>query len=313
MNELRKDYILDRYVIVAAARATRPDQFKREEESKHSDICYFCPGNEHLTPAEIGRLQDNNGWYVRWFENKFAAVKQEGSFELKLGDNFFLSGTAFGKHEVIVESPQHNDELSYLSESHIMEILKVYSHRIEELAKMPGIRYVQVFKNHLHDAGTSLVHTHSQVVAYNLIPASLQQKLNAISRHSSCPHCKIIEIESRSARTAFLGKNFVAFCPFASRFLYEVWVVPKRHVRRMSEFNDDELLDLASMLKLILVKLKQLNAPYNLVINYSPNGTDMHFHIEVMPRLATWAGFELGTETTINPVAPEHAAEFYRS
>lgn len=311
MNELRKDYFLERYAIIAKDRAKRPDQFDSSAKQKDAEVCYFCPGNEHLTPKEIGRLEDGNGWYARWFENKFPVVKFEGK-PLLIEDDGKISGSAFGRHEVIVESPKHSDELSHLSEHHIKQLLEVFNSRINELEAIEGIKYVQVFKNHLKEAGTSIVHTHSQIVATSIIPVEIEIKLASLSKHSKCAYCGIAESESKSERVAFLGRNFVAFCPFASRFSNEIWIMPKKHVKRMSEFTEEELLDLASIIKLILVKLKSINAPYNLAIFYSPSAYDLHFHIEIMPRLSIFAGFELSSGIIINPVSPEDAAKFYK-
>ncbi|MDB4303968.1 galactose-1-phosphate uridylyltransferase [Desulfosarcina sp.] len=313
MSELRKDYILDRYVIIATERSKRPDQFFKEQEKRDlTKTDYFAPGNENLTPKEIGRREDENGWYIRWFENKFPAVKEDGPYNVRTDNEFFTFSTAVGKHEVIVETPKIEDEISDLSVGHIKELFEIYRERVHELMKNPKIRYVSVFKNHLPAAGTSIVHTHSQIIAYNIVPTFVMDKVNKIKNFSYDPYSKVIEIEKRSHRRCFENESFISFTPYASRFPLEIWVFPKEYARTLDDFDDKKMNDLAEMMKLIFLSLRSIDAPFNYFLHYAPPGEEMRFHIEVCPRLATWAGFEMATETIINSVTPEEAAKFYR-
>ena len=309
--ELRKDYILDRWVIIASERKKRPKEFKKIK-SKKEGICYFCPGNEDLTPEETGRIERNNKWIIRWFPNKFPAVSHEGNPEIKCANEYFTYADAFGIHEIIVETPDHDKQLADLTEEHIKEVLKVYANRIRELSKIDSTKYVLIFKNEGMEAGTSLIHSHTQVMAYNKVPKLVEDEVNASRTYRTCPHCEIINIEKKSYRRVFENNSFVSFTPYASRFNYEIWIFPKDHIRNITEMNEKKLLDLASMLKKILLKLKKINLPYNFFLHYAPEGKELHFHIEICPRLATWAGFELATNATINSVSPEDAAKFYR-
>jgi len=313
MKELRKDYLLDRYVIIAPDRKNRPENFRQPEENKQVDKCPFCPGNESMAPPEIGRIEDENGWYIRWFENKFAFVSQEGDPTLRTDNTYFTWASGYGRHEVIVETPKHNDEMHMLSEKHIAEILKVYRDRIGLLSRLDGIKYVNVFRNQGIKGGTSLVHSHSQVVAHTLVPKVVREKLEATSKLTYCPYCDIIAIEKGSFRRCYENESFVAFAPYASRFPFEIWVFPKRHVSRMDELKDNEFADWAQILKKILIKLKEMNASFNYFIHYAPKGEDLHLHMEVVPRITLWAGFEYSSDVCINIVPPEDAAEFYRS
>ncbi len=311
MPELRKDYVLDNFVIIATERAKRPDQFKEKQASKEEDVvkCYFCPGNEHLTPPEIGRIiNGKGGWQIRYFPNKFPAVANTGKAHITTDNSFFTYSDAYGYHEVIVETPDHDKELADLSCSHITQLLKVYSDRITNLSKDPSIRYVSVFKNSGEAAGTSIVHTHSQVIANNLIPKVILDKESASAY--GCPYCKILEIESTSHRQCYSNPTMTAFTPYASRFPFEIWIMPKRHVISLHDFTEQEFIDCADLFRQALRKLKTLNAAYNLVLHYGIR--DMHLHFMIMPRLTKWAGFELATGTIINAMPPEKAAEFYR-
>ena len=309
--ELRKDYILDRWVIIASERKKRPKEFKKIKANKEG-ICYFCPGNENLTPTETGRIEKDSKWIIRWFPNKFPAVSHEGNPSIRSTNKYFTYADAFGIHEVIVETPDHDKQLADLSEERIKEVLKVYANRITELSKTDGTKYVIVFKNEGMEAGTSLVHSHTQVVTYNKIPVLVEEEVNAARTYGTCPYCEIINIEKNSYRRVFENNNFVSFTPYASRFNYEIWIFPKEHIKNITEMDEVKLEDLASILKKILMKLKEMNLPYNFFLHYAPDGKDLHFHIEICPRLSTWAGFELSTGETINSVSPEDAAKFYR-
>lgn len=311
MGILRKDYILDRWVYYAVGRKKRPRDFKSVEIRDNSKNCYFCPSNEHLTPPEIGRVEYKGSWKIRWFLNKFPAVDKKGNPNLK-PKKYLLQGDSYGIHEVIVETQHHKSQLWDLPASHIREILEVCKFRINYLGKLKSVKYVGVFKNHGKDAGTSLAHSHTQVMALPQIPSSIREKTNAIRQYSRCPYCDIIKIELKSKRKIFETKTLIAFAPFASRFNYEAWIFTKQHKKTMEELEENELMDLASALKKILAKLKKINVSYNFYIHYSPPKENLHFHIEITPRIATWGGFELSTNAVINSVMPEDAARFYR-
>lgn len=307
--ELRKDYILDKWVIISTERKNRPREFK-SDTAKNETVCFFCPGNEHLTPWEIGRVQEGNSWKFRWFLNKFPAVNPEGYPLIQTHNDFFTFAAAYGFHEVVVETPCHDKQLWDFSSEDLERLFKVYNFRINELSRLSDISYVVVFKNHGKEAGTSLVHSHSQVVGVNFMPEAV--KAECAKSKGDCPYCRIVDIEKGSHRRCFENDNFAAFTPYASRFPYEIWVFPKRHLKTLNDFNDKDYTDLADIMQKILSKLKEINAPYNYFFHYSPKGENLHFHVEILPRLATWAGFEFSTETIINAVPPEDAAKFYR-
>ena len=309
--ELRKDYILDRWVFLASERKIRPREFKTDAKEQKAQICYFCPGNEHLTPPESGRIGKEK-WKIRWFPNKFPAMALEGNPIVKTDNKYFTFSDSYGKHEVIAETRDHDKQLWDLPEEDIREILEVYNNRIQELSRIPNVKYVLVFKNHGEEAGTSLIHSHTQVAAVNIMPVLIQEEVAASKRYNSCPYCEIISVEKQSYRRCFENDSFVAFTPYASRFNYEIWIFPKRHLRALNELTKEELDDCADILTKVVRKLKELNVSYNYYLHYSPENEDLHFHIEVAPRIATWAGFELGSEAVINSVSPEDAARFYR-
>ena len=311
MGIIRKDYILDRFVYYAAERKKRPHDFKSVVVKDSSKLCFFCPWNTHLTPKEIGRLEYKGTWKMRWFPNKFPAVEKKGNPKIK-SKKFYSEGCSYGIHEIIVETQHHKSQLADLPVGQIRELLEVFKLRIRELSKLKGIKYVDVFKNHGKDAGTSLVHSHSQVMALNNIPALVREECQASNKYKGCLYCEIIRHEAKSKRKIFETKNVIAFAPFASRFNYEAWIFVRQHRKTMEELEEGELEDLASAIKKVLVKLKKINASYNFYIHYSPEKENLHFHIEITPRIANWGGFELSTNAVINSVLPEDAARFYR-
>ncbi len=309
--ELRKDYVLDQWVIISAGRGKRPHEFKKEEKESVG-VCYFCPGNESLTPPEITRVEKDGRWKIRVFPNKFAAVEKAGDPTVKTHNKYYTFTDAWGSHEVIVDTPDHKKNMSNLSVDEIKDVLKLYSGRITELERDPNIKYVSVFKNHGKEAGASIVHSHTQIISLNIIPPHVYDEDHGCRKCEGCPYCEVIENEKKSHRRCFENNTFVAFTPYASRFHYELWIFPKRHFRRMDDMMDEEFADLASVLKQALERLDTINAPYNLLVHYSPKDGNLHFHIEIAPRLATWAGFEFEDNITINSVSPEDAAKFYR-
>jgi len=311
MGIIRKDYILDRWVYYATERKKRPREFKSVEVKDNQKVCFFCPWNTHLTPPEIGRVEYKGSWKMRWFLNKFPAVEKKGSAKI-ISKKFFLTGDSYGVHEVIVETQHHKSQLADLPVQQIRELLGVYKFRIKELSKLKNIKYIDVFKNHGRDAGTSLVHSHTQVMALPQIPALVMEEINATKKYRKCPYCEIIKHESKSKRKIFETRNVIAFAPFASRFNYEAWIFTKQHKISVEQLEENELEDLALAFKKILVKIKKLNASYNFFIHYSPEKENLHLHIEITPRIATWGGFELSTNAVINSVLPEDAARFYR-
>lgn len=320
MPELRKDYLLDRYVIISPERAKRPSQFIQAEKPKSDpSTCPFCPQNEHMLPVVIDQIKAEDGhWLVRSVQNKFRAVYPEGIHKVKTDNDFFTFSSAYGFHEVIIETPNHGEELEDLPTERIVDVFDMIIRRINALNDVEGIKYVSIFKNRGSDAGASLSHSHSQLIAYNIVPKAIKEQLEKSYEHylneEKCAYCKIIEVEKTSHRKVFENQHFVAFTPYAARFPFELWIFPKRHTYSMTELNREELWFLAETMKHVLQRLDTLKyPPFNMLyINADKKSSHFHFHIEICPRLATWAGFELLNETIIDSIPPEEAAKFYR-
>ena len=232
MPELRKDYVTDDYVIIATERSKRPHDFihKKEKKSPKSK-CPFCPENENMVPKPIvDEIKDDKGkWMIRVIKNKFPAVKPKGNPEIQTHNKYYTFADAYGQHEVVIETPVHGKELEDLPLEHIEKVIEMYIKRLKEISKDKQIKYAALFKNRGKDAGASISHSHSQIIAYNLFPTKIQRKLDAVKKYDKCPYCEIIESEKNSDRRCYENKDFVAFTPYASSFPFELWYLPKRH------------------------------------------------------------------------------------
>jgi UDPglucose--hexose-1-phosphate uridylyltransferase len=328
MPELRKDPIVGRWVIIATERAKRPITARKEPPADDGSPCPFCAGREGETPHEIlsyrerGTRPNEKGWRVRVVPNKFPALQIEGGLG-KRGDGIYDKMNGVGAHEVIIECPFHETTLANLSEENIREVLWVYRDRLVDLKKDTRLVYGMVFKNVGAAAGASLEHTHSQLIVTPIVPINVWEEMSGaldfFNYRGRCIYCDIIHQEtSAGARAVLDTPNFLCCAPFASRFPFETWILPKNHNSHFENIHKLEVDELGTVLKTILLKLEvALDKPaYNYIIHTAPFDTQAlphyHWHIEVIPRLTRVAGFEWGTGFYINPVPPEQAAEFLR-
>ena len=320
VNEIRKDYLLERYSIIATNRLKRPKDFRPVKTKEKKIKCPFCPGNEDMTPPTIFKINGKRGWDIRVIENKFPALSKKANYKKKL-DGFTNCFTGVGHHEVVVESPSHSKRLDQFSVKKIKQIIDVYQQRFVVLSKDKNVRFVAIFRNHGKAAGNSLSHPHSQIIATPFVPELIAREMNASSkyrrRNRKCIFCDIVKKERRSKRFVYENKSFLAICPFASIVPYETWIITKRHVKNIAGLKEQEKTDLADALRAVLVKMnKQItNIPYNYYIHQAPldSKNNYHMHLEILPVLTVWAGFEKCTGAYINPVSPEIAAKELRS
>jgi UDPglucose--hexose-1-phosphate uridylyltransferase len=328
MSELRKDPIVGRWVIIATERAKRPMTPRSEVFVPGSGLCPFCVGQEHNTPFEILAYRDRGtkpnepGWRVRVVPNKFPALMIEGELH-KRGEGIYDKMNGIGAHEVIVECPAHAVSMANLGEENIREVLWVYRDRLVDLKKDPRLVYGMLFKNVGAAAGASLEHSHSQLIVTPIVPINVLEEMNGslefFDYRGRCIYCDMIHQELATEKRVVLDMpNFVSFAPFASRFPFETWILPKAHNSHYENIQKNEVEELGTLLKTILMKLEvALDRPaYNYVIHTSPFDTrelpHYHWHIEIIPRLTRVAGFEWGTGFYINPVSPEDAAQYLR-
>ncbi len=340
MPELRKDPIVERWVIIAAERGQRPSDFRVETLTVNINpkACPLCPNNEDRTPPEVyairldGSRPNTPGWLVRVVPNKFPALRLDGELNRR-GLGLFDMMSGIGAHEVVIETPEHSADWDAFPEDQLYRVFLAYQARLQALRQDSRFRYLLVFRNYGLQAGASLAHPHSQIIALPIVPQLPKEKLTAARRYylekERCLFCDLIfqEQELRK-RVVWESKHIIVLSPFAARFPYELHFFPKRHNHDFAQETESVLGDLAIVMKRVLMALKKLlgQAAYNLVLQTAPNpvprpghpdywGTlpyDYHWHLEFLPRLTRVAGFEWGTGFFINPVAPEAAAEVLR-
>ncbi|MGB9605318.1 MAG: galactose-1-phosphate uridylyltransferase [Bryobacteraceae bacterium] len=328
MPEFRKDPVTGRWVIIATDRARRPSDFSREQVViKGSPYCPFCPGREEKTPPEILAYRQSggpnqSGWTLRVIPNKFPVLRVEGDFN-RQGEGVYDRMNGIGAHEVIIETPDHNATLADLPEKRVEDVFWAFRDRIMDLKKDRRMQYVLVFKNHGESAGASLEHSHSQLIALPVIPRRVQEELEGARRYfefkDRCVFCDIIRQEADTgARVVLETQAFLVICPFAARFPFELWILPRRHHSHFEETDPAAMANLAWVMRVALRKLDRVLEwpPYNFIIHTAPVQEApkeyYHWHIELAPRLTRIAGFEWGSGFYVNPTPPEESARFLR-
>ncbi len=369
MPELRRDPIIERWVIIATERGARPSDFKHPAAVVDSSRkCPFCPGNESATPPEILAYYNTerspasvdlsgtgspspappstaipvgehtmrgvgagapdspkaegkknaSGWTLRVVPNKYPALKMQKTLDVQ-SDGMYDCMNGMGAHEVIIETPSHTEQLDEMNSKRVEDVIRVYKERIIAFKKDLHIQYIMVFKNHGRAAGATLSHPHSQLIAMPIVPIRVKQEMAGAKTYydsrKRCIFCDIIREEKLKAQR-IVGENdsFLAIEPYASRFPFETWIVPKTHSGHFEEIRDNEVKNLALIMKSTLGKIRRFlnNPPFNFIIHaapvHEPGIVYYHWHIEIMPKLSQIAGFEWGTGFYINTTPPELAA-----
>ena len=329
MPELRKDPILERWVIISTERHKRPTDFSLAPPPvSKGGFCPFCSGNEDKTPPEIfaiahdGRQPNSPDWALRVVPNRFPVLTIEGELK-KEGDGLYDKISGIGAHEVIIETPDHNDSLASISLPQFINVLSAYRARISDLKRDSRFKYALIFKNHGMAAGASLEHSHSQLIALPVVPKRVSEELTGSKKHydfkDRCIYCDIVHQErSQSKRVVAENEDFIVLSPFAPKSPFETWILPKKHSALYEDIRDEELEPLASIFSETLKRLDKVlgSHPYNFVLHNSPfgmkNKEHYHWHFEIMPKLTKTAGFEWGSGFYINPTSPEEAATFLK-
>ncbi len=329
MSELRLDPTTREWVIIATERAKRPrDLVSRAPHplpEAHVTDCPFCPGNEDQTTHETASYLDpaTGLWRVRVFENKFPAVRPDGSAERTQDHPLALSVKGVGAHEVVVESALHNRMLAEMVDDEIFDVVRAYRDRLRDLYSHEYVRQVIIFKNHGPSAGTSLEHPHSQIVATPIVPRHRRLQYDVAVQHyderGRNLYLDMVEFEiERGLRVIRETASFVEMHPYASRRPFETWVVPKNPRASFAEVADEELHEFGRALRDALHGLYVgLNNPdFNHILYTAALGdeNEPHFcwHLRIYPRLTAVAGFEIGSGVHINTSVPEDTASFMR-
>jgi UDPglucose--hexose-1-phosphate uridylyltransferase len=329
MPELRKDPILGRWIIIARERSKRPTDFAVDVPVSGGGFCPLCPENEKTTPGEVlvyGRNHDSppnsSGWKLRVVPNKYPALVIEGELD-KQGEGLYDRMNGIGAHEVVIESPDHENQFSFLPQHQMILTFRAFKERILDLAQDERFSYVMVFKNNGKAAGASLEHSHSQLVALPIMPRMLAAELDGSKSYykykDRCIFCDIIRQEiQQDIRLVCENDLFVTLAPFAPRTPFEMWILPKKH---NSSYAAQDESSLSALTHIFSETLRRLDAcisgiPYNFVLHTQPLRSapldHYHWHFEIVPKLTNIAGFEWGTGFYINPMPPEDACQYLR-
>ncbi|MDD3149663.1 MAG: galactose-1-phosphate uridylyltransferase [Candidatus Gastranaerophilales bacterium] len=329
MPEFRKNIITEEWASIATERAKRPEAHIISGDEvlgiEHNSNCPFCYGNELLTPLEISSVRNNDskpnteGWQIRVVPNKFPAFDKNGKFDKNEKNTY-----AYGEAEVIIDSPHHCQPPSLFEIEQIELLLKAYKERYDFHKQNKKLNYVLIFRNNGKSAGASLPHPHSQLIATPVVPPTVKKEMNGAEKffneNEKCVFCHLIEEEIKeNKRIIAQNDDFIAFCPFASFYSFETWIIPKFHSANFEVITESQLKNFAKIYKITMFKLHKgfNNPPYNYYIHTSPLQENCdkfyHWHMEIIPKFTFPAGFELGTGIFINSSVPEDCAKFLNS
>ncbi|MEK7281026.1 MAG: galactose-1-phosphate uridylyltransferase [Chloroflexota bacterium] len=330
MSELRQDPTTNDWVVFAVERAKRPqhmaDKVHHKELPERDESCPFCPGNESRTPEEVymyPHFAKVSDWQVRVVPNAFPALAMKGGIERREDGPFSHSMDAFGAHEVIIEAPSHNVPMALMSYDQVEQILRAYLNRYIRLGRSRSLKYITIFKNQGPVAGTSLAHPHSQLIATPVASPNYRRNFEFAVKYyddmGRCLYCDLfLDEREKGVRVVTETKHFFVFHPYASHSPYETWIAPLEHCASFACVKVEEITELAKVLKDTLFSIYQAldNPDFNYMVLTSTtddtNDPYYHWHIRIIPRLTTIAGFELGSGMSINTVFPEDTAKFMR-
>ncbi len=305
MRELRQDPIAGYWVAIAKERSHRPFDFVRTTlEPKAGTICPFCPGNEAMTPPAllVYPACDGGAWRLRVIPNKYPAIDA---------------------HEVVIESAEHKSTFGDLPESAAVDLLMAVRDRMLELRQDDALQYIQFFKNNGPGSGASLAHPHSQIIALPAIPPQLQVELDGslghYDREGRCIYCDLLGRDLKVERVIFQTEEAIAIAPYAPRFGFETWILPRRHDSHFEASDPATLVGVALLLHRTLRRIEAVldRSPYNLLLHTAPvkapGMPSYHWHFEILPRVSGIGGFEFGTGCYINAIPPEESAAVLRN
>lgn len=312
MSELRKEPVLQRWVVIT-----------KREETPPSDHCPFCPGSEGETPPEIFAIRERGtrpnapGWRVRVVPDKYPFLRIEGELNKRAFGMYDLMD-GIGAHEIVIETPEHVQHWGTMPDAQLEAVLRAYRERMLDLRKDVRFKQIIIAKNH-GAAFAVLPHQHSHVVAFPMVPKRIDEELrgafNYYQFHERCIYCDMIREEIKwGGRVILETEWFLAFAPFASRYPFEVWVAPKGHSPDFGQIGDPELWDLAGLMRKVFFSIKKaLNDPF---FSFALHSTSLqeqfrpqyHWHFEIRPRVGPAMGFEWATGLFINTTPPEEAA-----
>jgi UDPglucose--hexose-1-phosphate uridylyltransferase len=323
-SELRLDLVSNDWVVIATGRARRPETFaqhKRVKETVSPKDCPFCQPQIIEQGVQLRYDKPDGAWDLLVVNNKYPAFSQgESLHERSEGPNKVMDGIGF--HEIII-TRDHEKQIAQFSVEEVKQVVDAYQARYLDLMNKKFVKYISIFHNHGREAGASIAHPHSQLIAIPVMDPDLRGSVEGAERYykenKKCVYCTMIDWDIKDGRRIiYENEKFVVLCPFAPMVSFEVRVYPKEHQPYFEEINEEEKGLFAEALKEALSRIYQgLDDPaYNFYIHTAPcdkkNYTHYHWHLNILPKTAVWAGFELGTGIEISTIEPEKAAEFLR-
>ncbi len=318
MSELRLNPLTGRWVTIATERAARPDEFPPTSlavEADPSRPCPFCPGNEEDTPPALETYGEDASWRVRVVPNRYPAFSGSEPLSVANLGPLFRRADASGIHEVLILTPDHQGTFADLPDDQVTYAMAAIRDRLRAHAEAPQVRYTQAIVNFGREAGASLRHPHGQLLGIPFVPGEVADEQSGFRRFgASCALCSLIEAEADAAhRVVHDGDHAMVLCPFWSGVPYEMLVVPKVHNGHLRDADDATITGVGIAVRDALVALRDRagDLAYNVVVHTLPHHHDSryHWHVHIVPRVASVVGFEQGTGVLINIVPPEAAAE----
>lgn len=326
MADLRREPITRMWVVVTTDHPKGPSDYLSfkppyQQPQETEALCPFCPGHEDMTPRETFMLTGEGGrWAVRVIPNKFPFFHIEGEFDRR-PEGMYDVMEAIGAHEIVVEAPGHKQNFASMDTQQIEKILRAYRERLKDLEKDQRFQQFLILKNY---PGVFNRHPHSHIMAMPVIPRRIDEEiygaLDYYQRKERCIFCDIIKEEiSMKKRVILETVHFLVFSPFASRYPFETWIVPKKHSPDFHHIHEEGIEDLSVAIQSLFLRFHKLlsDPPYSLTFHTSPiqdrfHRSEYHWHIETRLRIGLREGFEWGTGFFVNPTPPEDAAAFLR-
>jgi UDPglucose--hexose-1-phosphate uridylyltransferase len=319
LSQLRLNPLTGRWVTIAAERSLRPGDFsprRLQVESDPARPCPFCPGNEEATPPALETYGPNGQWQVRVVPNLYPAFSGDEPMSVSNLGPVFTQASASGIHEVLVLAPEHDIGWADLDDRGAGLAMAAIRDRMEDHARHANVRYTQAIVNYGREAGASLVHPHGQLLGIPFVPGELAEERSGFMRfEGSCLLCTTVEAElSAGHRVVHDDDRVVVLCPYWSGQPFEMLVIPKEHGTHLARSSPPDVVAVGHALRTVLDRLRRVvgDVAYNIVFHTAPHhqrDEHFHWHVHVVPRLTSVAGFEQGTGVLINIVAPETAAQ----
>ena len=319
MSQLRLNPLTGRWVTVAAERSLRPGDFsprRLQVESDPERPCPFCPGHEESTPPALETYGPNGHWQVRVVPNLYPAFEGDEPMTVTNLGPVFTQASASGIHEVLVLAPDHDGSWADLDDREAGLVMNAIRDRMEEHGRHTNVRYTQAIVNHGREAGASITHPHGQLLGIPFVPGELAEERSGFVRfEGSCLLCTVADAESAADhRVVYEDARVMVICPFWSGTPFEMLVIPKQHETHLSRATPPDVVAVGRSLRTSLEQLRRTvgDVAYNVVFHTAPHhqrDDHFHWHVHVLPRLTSTAGFEQGTGVLINIVSPETATQ----